>query len=79
MKRRMINCGEACRYLHAYIDGLLDPADAQRIDEHLATCRRCCDRFEFERRQRALFVTHHLGNTVPRTLVKRLQHLIAQF
>lgn len=78
-KRRVINCGEACRHLHAYVDGMLDEEDRRKIDEHLDTCRRCCDRFEFERRQKALLVVHHLGTSVPRTLLGRLQGLIAQF
>lgn len=78
-KRRAISCGEACRHLHAYIDGILDEGDVRKIDEHLSTCRRCCDKFEFERRQRALLVTHHLGTSVPRSLMGRLQRLIAQF
>jgi len=78
-KRRVIACGEACRYLHAYIDGVLDEEDRRKIDAHLDACRRCCDRFEFERRQKALLVVHHLGTPVPRTLLGRLQGLIAQF
>lgn len=78
-KTRGINCGEACRHLHAYLDGVLDGSDAHKIDEHLAACRQCCDRFEFARRQKALVVLHHLGTTVPRTLLERFQNLIAQF
>ncbi len=78
-KRRIINCGEACRHLHAYVDGLLDENDARKIDEHLSMCRRCCDRYEFERRQKALLVVHHLGTTVPRTLFQRFQRLVTQF
>lgn len=78
-KRRIINCGEACRHLHSYVDGLLDERDVRKIDEHLDTCRKCCDRVEFERRQKALLVAHHTGTTVPRTLMQRLQGLFAQF
>jgi RNA polymerase sigma-70 factor (ECF subfamily) len=78
-KRRAIRCGEACRYLHAYVDGLLGAHDTRLIDQHLATCRRCCDRLEFERRQRALLVAHHLGTPVPRAFVRRLQELVAEF
>ncbi len=77
--RRVITCGEACRYLHAYVDGVLDASDSRRVDEHLATCRGCCDRLEFVRRQRALLVAHHLGTTVPRALLSRLQALIVAF
>lgn len=78
-KRRLISCGEACRHLHAYVDGILDEADARKIDQHLAACRRCCDRYDFERRQRALLTVHHLGTPAPRSLLHRLESLIAQF
>ena len=78
-RRRGIDCGEACRHLHAYVDGRLDEGDARKIEDHLSTCRRCCDRLEFERRQRALMVAHHLGMTVPRSLLRRFTHLITQF
>jgi len=77
--RRGISCGEACRHLHAYVDGVLDDDDVRRIDDHLAVCRRCCDRFEFERRQKALLVAHHLGTRVPRTALQRLHQVIAHF
>lgn len=78
-KTRLISCGDACRHLHSYIDGVLDENDAHKIDEHLAVCRRCCDRYDFERRQKALLTVHHLGTGVPRSLLQRLQDLIAQF
>ncbi len=78
-KTRLISCGDACRHLHSYVDGILDQDDVHKIDEHLAVCRRCCDRFDFARRQRALLTVHHLGTTVPRSLLQRLEGLIAQF
>lgn len=78
-KTRLISCGEACRHVHAYVDGVLDDVDARRIDEHLAVCRRCCDRYDFERRQKALLTVHHLGTAVPRSLLQRLQGVIAHF
>lgn len=78
-KTRLISCGDACRHLHSYVDGVLDEVDANKIDEHLAVCRRCCDRYDFERRQKALLTVHHLGTSVPRTLLRRLEGLIAQF
>lgn len=78
-KTRLISCGDACRHLHAYVDGVLDEVDVNKIDEHLAVCRRCCDRYDFERRQKALLTVHHLGTSVPRTLLRRLEGLIAQF
>jgi RNA polymerase sigma-70 factor (ECF subfamily) len=78
-RRRMISCGEACRHLHAYIDGVLTEGDTRKVDEHLAACRQCCDRFEFERRQKALLVMHHLGTKVPRPLLQRMQQLVTQF
>lgn len=43
----MITCEEAVRQLWEYLDGRLDEADRQAIDEHLSFCRRCCGEAEF--------------------------------
>jgi mycothiol system anti-sigma-R factor len=43
----MITCEEAVRQLWEYLDGTLDEADREAIDEHLSFCRRCCGEAEF--------------------------------
>jgi anti-sigma factor RsiW len=42
-----MECTEASGWLSAWLDGELEPAEARRVEEHLAGCERC-------RRERAL-------------------------
>jgi anti-sigma factor (TIGR02949 family) len=48
----MITCEEAVRRLWEYLDGTLDEADREAIDEHLSFCRRCCGEAEFAKELR---------------------------
>jgi anti-sigma factor (TIGR02949 family) len=48
----VISCEEAVRQLWEYLDGTLDEADRQAIDEHLNFCRRCCGEAEFAKELR---------------------------
>lgn len=43
----MISCSEAVRQLWDYLEAEVTPADAERIEEHLSVCRRCCGEVEF--------------------------------
>lgn len=43
----MIACAEAVRQLWEYLEEDLDEGDRERVDEHLAFCRRCCGELEF--------------------------------
>lgn len=43
----MISCEQALRQLWEYLDGTLDEADREAIDEHLNFCRRCCGEADF--------------------------------
>lgn len=43
----MISCAEAVRQMWEYLERELDPGNRQRVDEHLARCRRCCGELEF--------------------------------
>lgn len=43
----MIDCAEAVRQLWEYVENELDPNDRERVEEHLAFCRRCCGELEF--------------------------------
>lgn len=45
----MIGCEEALSKLFDYLDGELDPVEAQEIEKHLEVCKRCYPRAEFER------------------------------
>lgn len=43
----MISCGEAVRQLWEYLDNDLEADDRERVEGHLALCRRCCGEVEF--------------------------------
>ena len=43
----MISCSEAVRRLWEYLENDLDNEDRERVEGHLALCRRCCGEVEF--------------------------------
>ncbi len=43
----MISCSDAVRQLWEYLEHELPAGDAERIEEHLSVCRRCCGEVEF--------------------------------
>ena len=43
----MITCAEAVRQLWEYLDGVVEEADREAIEEHLSFCRRCCGELDF--------------------------------
>lgn len=43
----MISCAEAVRRLWEYLERDLHPDDRERVEDHLAFCRRCCGELEF--------------------------------
>ncbi len=64
-------CAEACRHLYGY----LDPASLTAVEQHLAVCRRCCDRLEFYRRLEATIRETLQRTRLPRSLRSRLNRL----
>ena len=46
----MMTCEEALRLLATHLDGELESSHRREVDEHLARCRSCFSRAEFERR-----------------------------
>jgi mycothiol system anti-sigma-R factor len=54
----MITCSDAVRQLWNYLDGAVDDADRQAIEEHLDVCKRCCGEVEFAHELRGFLVTH---------------------
>ena len=74
----VMTCDDALRLLAAYLDGEVSGDDRHNVGEHLARCRSCFSRAEFERRlkeQLAAVGTH----PVERRLETRIRELIDQF
>jgi len=72
-----IDCEAVIRQLFAYIDGELAGETQQQIDAHLAACRSCFSRAEFERR-----LKDHLRalgrSSVPVELEQRIRAITSQ-
>ena len=73
-----IDCEQVVRMLFAYLDGEISDERRHDVDQHLARCRSCFSRAEFEKRLRAHLAT--LGQEeVPTALEQRIRSLIADF
>jgi anti-sigma factor (TIGR02949 family) len=73
----VITCTEAVRQLWEYLDGAVAEADRQRIEEHLAFCRRCCGEAEFVHELHR-FLLDHSDDDVPDDVLRRLQSTVDQ-
>jgi mycothiol system anti-sigma-R factor len=60
----VITCAEAVRRLWDYLDGVVEDVDRERVEEHLAFCRRCCGELEFAEELRG-FLTSHAHDELP--------------
>jgi anti-sigma factor (TIGR02949 family) len=77
---RVLTCEEALRFLAVYLDGELagESATQQELESHLARCRSCYSRADFERRMKAAVAG--LGRAdVPPELSDRIRRLLGQF
>lgn len=67
----MISCSQAVRQLWEFLDGSVDTADHQAIEEHLRFCRRCCGELEFAEELRR-FLRSHAAAEIPPDVHARL-------
>lgn len=67
----MISCDDAVRQLWEYLDGSVDEADKQAIEEHLSVCKRCCGEAEFADELRK-FMSSHAYDELPEQARRRL-------
>jgi predicted anti-sigma-YlaC factor YlaD len=75
---KTVTCEEALRLLAEHLDGELDGAHQDAVEEHLARCRTCFSRAEFERRLKARLVTLR-ERAVETTFEHRIRALIGRF
>jgi anti-sigma factor (TIGR02949 family) len=75
---RDLTCEEALSVLAAYLDGELDGATDHDVESHLARCRSCYSRADFEQRLKARLTA--LGRSAVRPeFVERIQQLMSAF
>jgi anti-sigma factor (TIGR02949 family) len=75
---RGIDCEEALRRLFDYLDAELRGEPHRVMEQHLARCRTCFSRLEFERRLKAH--VRELGTEqVPAELANRIRKVLDRF
>lgn len=72
-----IDCREAVRRMWAYLERALDGPQADELDTHLDTCRRCCGELEFARHLRSLLAASERGEPMPDEVRARIELLLA--
>jgi predicted anti-sigma-YlaC factor YlaD len=77
-ERTTMNCEDALRLLADYLDGELAGEHRHDVDEHLARCRSCFSRAEFERRLKTRLATLQARPVHP-GFEHRIHDLLHQF
>lgn len=75
---RTIDCEQVVRALCEYLDGEVSDEQRRQIDQHLALCRSCFSRAEFERQLRS-HIVGLLPEVVPPAFEERIRSLVTQF
>jgi anti-sigma factor (TIGR02949 family) len=73
-----MTCDEALRHLAVFLDGELHGTPHDALEHHLAVCRGCFSRAEFERRLKAE-VGRLRRDEVPATFQDRVRRLLDSF
>ncbi|GGX85983.1 hypothetical protein GCM10007160_11490 [Litchfieldella qijiaojingensis] len=78
MTGRELTCEEVIEQLFDYLDREVDSQRRADIERHLARCRDCFSRAEFERRLRAK-VEESVSVRAPQRLHRRVKDLLDRF
>ncbi len=75
-----MDCKEAVEKLYLYLDGeMLTEEERRSLEEHLGLCRACCQRYEFEKFLWDLVRQNGQRESVPQTLIMRIENVLAHF
>jgi len=74
-----MTCQEAVRHLYPFLDRALGAKKSLAVRRHLARCRGCCTKFEFERALKALLQEKAGKSAVPPSLRQRVASLLETF
>jgi anti-sigma factor (TIGR02949 family) len=75
---RTLSCDEALRLLAEHLDGELDGARRDEVEAHLARCRSCFSRADFERQLKSRLAALRERAVEP-TFEERIRTLMGQF
>ena len=75
---RITTCEEALRFLAAHLDGELAAGLSQDLEAHLARCRGCFSRAEFERRLKERVASLARQDVAPE-FAERIRDLLGRF
>ncbi|WP_156184769.1 zf-HC2 domain-containing protein [Allosalinactinospora lopnorensis] len=73
----LMPCSEAIQQLWDYLEGSGRRVDRERVDEHLAFCRRCCGELEFIGHLRDLLASQTIDDSRPQA-VQRLERFLEE-
>jgi anti-sigma factor (TIGR02949 family) len=73
----LVPCSEAVRRMWDYLDHVLSPEDYEKVEEHLAFCRKCCGELEFAKELRAFLRSHEVEEIPPR-IRKDLERFVGE-
>jgi mycothiol system anti-sigma-R factor len=74
----MIDCPEAVRRMWDYLDQGLEARPLEELEDHLATCTRCCGELEFNRHLRQMVAERQFAPIMPPELRSRVETLLAE-
>jgi anti-sigma factor (TIGR02949 family) len=72
---RAIPCSEAVLQLWDYLDHSIGPEDQEKVEKHLAFCRKCCGELEFAKEIRA-FLASGAVTEIPPNVKARLERFV---
>jgi len=70
-----INCEEAVARFNDFVDNYLKGREREELIKHIAECRDCMERFEFEQLLKSK--VHELSRSEDTAMKKRIEKLIA--
>jgi hypothetical protein len=71
----MIKCEEAIARFNDFMDNYLKGRRREELVKHIADCRHCMERFEFEQLLKSK--VHELSNSGDKLMTERIEKLIA--
>lgn len=75
---KQLDCEEAARRLHTFLDRELDEGEIAEVQAHLDDCEECHSKFRFEASFKRLLMTRSSDQTASPSLRERLSDSLRQ-